>query len=45
MAFSASNRSVCASASPARSPRSYPRDDSQAWNIEDVTVYKQLTSA
>ena len=29
----------------ARGPRSYPRDDDQAWNIEDVTVYEQVTSA
>ncbi len=26
-------------------PRHYPRDDSRAWNIEDVTVYEQVTSA
>ena len=29
----------------ARGPRSYPRDDSRAWNIEDVAVYQQVTSA
>ena len=34
-----------AAASAARGPRSYPRDDSRAWNVEDVTVYEQLTSA
>jgi len=34
-----------AATSAARGPRSYPRDDSRAWNVEDVTVYEQLTSA
>jgi hypothetical protein len=34
-----------AAASAARGPRSHPRDDSRAWNVEDVTVYEQLTSA
>jgi hypothetical protein len=29
----------------AKGPRSYPRDDDRAWNIEDVTVYEQLASA
>jgi hypothetical protein len=29
----------------ARGPRSYPRDSDRAWNIEDVTVYQQVTSA
>lgn len=29
----------------ARGPRSYQRDDNRAWNIEDVTVYQQVTSA
>jgi hypothetical protein len=29
----------------AQGPRSYPRDDHRAWNIEDVTVYEQVTSA
>jgi hypothetical protein len=29
----------------ARGPRSSPRDDNRAWNIESVTVYEQLTSA
>ena len=28
----------------AQSPRSYPRDDNQAWNIEDVAVYQQVAS-
>ncbi len=34
-----------AATAAARGPRSYPRDDDQAWNIEDVTVYEQVTSA
>ena len=34
-----------ATASAARGPRSHSRDDSRAWNVEDVTVYEQLTSA
>jgi len=34
-----------AAASAARGPRSYPRDGSRAWNVKDVTVYEQLTSA
>jgi hypothetical protein len=29
----------------AQGPRSYPRDDDRAWNIEGVTVYQQLTTA
>jgi hypothetical protein len=29
----------------ARGPRSSPRDGNRAWNIENVTVYEQLTSA
>lgn len=29
----------------AQGPRSYPRDDNRAWNIEDVAVYRQVTSA
>ncbi len=28
----------------AQGPRSYARDDNRAWNIEDVTVYQQVTS-
>jgi Antibiotic biosynthesis monooxygenase len=28
----------------AQGPRSYPRDDDRAWNIEDVTVYQQLAT-
>lgn len=34
-----------AAAAAARGPRSYPRDGDRAWNIEDVTVYQQVTSA
>jgi hypothetical protein len=34
-----------AATAAARAPRSYPRDDSRAWNIEDVTVYEQVTTA
>jgi hypothetical protein len=34
-----------AAASAAHGPRNHPRDDSRAWNVEDVTVYEQLTSA
>jgi hypothetical protein len=29
----------------AQGPRSYPRDNTRAWNVESVTVYEQLTSA
>jgi hypothetical protein len=32
-------------AAAARGPRSTPRDNDRAWNIEDVTVYQQVTSA
>ena len=34
-----------AAAAAARGPRSFPRDESRAWNVEDVTVYQQVTSA
>jgi hypothetical protein len=34
-----------AAASAAQGPRSYPHDGSRAWNVENVTVYEQLTSA
>jgi hypothetical protein len=34
-----------AAAAAAHSPRSFPRDESRAWNVEDVTVYQQVTSA
>ena len=29
----------------AQGPRSFPRDEDRAWNVEDVTVYAQVTSA
>jgi len=29
----------------AQGPRSYPRDDNRAWNIEDVAVYQQVAAA
>ena len=29
----------------ARGPRGFPRDEGRAWNVEDVTVYEQVTSA
>ena len=29
----------------AQGPRSYPRDHNRAWNIEDVAIYQQVTSA
>jgi hypothetical protein len=34
-----------AATAAARGPRSYPRDGDRAWNIEDVTIYQQVTSA
>jgi hypothetical protein len=34
-----------AATTAAQGPRGYRRDDSRAWNIEDVTVYQQLTTA
>ena len=34
-----------AATAAAQGPRSFPRDDGRAWNIEDVTVYQQVTSA
>lgn len=34
-----------AATAAARGPRSFPRDDARAWNVEDVTVYEQVTSA
>ena len=34
-----------AATTAARGPCSSPRDDHRAWNIENVTVYEQLTSA
>ncbi len=32
-------------ATAAQGPRNFPRDESRAWNVEDVTVYEQVTSA
>jgi hypothetical protein len=29
----------------ARGPRGFPRDDARAWNVDDVTVYEQVTVA
>ena len=26
-------------------PRGLPRDEGRAWNVEDVTIYQQVTSA
>ena len=34
-----------AATAAARGPRSYLRDEGRAWNVEDVTVYEQITSA
>lgn len=34
-----------AATTAAQGPRSYPRDNDRAWNIEDVTVYHQLAAA
>jgi hypothetical protein len=34
-----------AATSAAQGPRNYPRDEDRAWNIENVTVYEELTSA
>jgi hypothetical protein len=39
--FSSENAATAA----ARGPRSFPRDDARAWNVENVTVYDQVTSA
>jgi len=36
---------VDAASAAARGPRSYARNDSRAWNIEDVTIYEQVTTA
>jgi hypothetical protein len=33
-----------AATAAADGPRSYPRDSSRAWNVEDVTVYQQVTA-
>lgn len=34
-----------AAVAAAAGPRSFPRDDTRAWNVDRVTVYEQLTSA
>jgi hypothetical protein len=34
-----------AAAAAAQGPRGFPRDETRAWNVEDVTVYQQVTSA
>ncbi|HEY2639598.1 MAG TPA: hypothetical protein VGI66_06895 [Streptosporangiaceae bacterium] len=34
-----------AATAAAQGPRSFPRDEGRAWNVEDVTVYEQVTSA
>ena len=34
-----------AAAAAAQGPRHFPRDEGRAWNVEDVTVYEQVTSA
>ena len=34
-----------AASAAAQGPRSYPRDHNRAWNIEEVAVYQQVTSA
>jgi len=34
-----------AAAAAAQGPRGLPRDEHRAWNVEDVTVYEQVTSA
>jgi hypothetical protein len=37
--------SEAAAAAAARCPRGFPRDQDRAWNVEDVTIYEQITSA
>ena len=34
-----------AATTAAQGPRNLPRDDGRAWNVEDVAVYEQVTSA
>jgi hypothetical protein len=34
-----------AATAAAQGPRSFPRDEDRAWNVEDVTIYEQVTSA
>jgi hypothetical protein len=37
--------SADAATAAARGPRGFPRDEARAWNVEDVTVYEQVSSA
>ncbi len=37
--------SEAAATAAAQGPRGFPRDQDRAWNIEDVTIYEQVTSA
>jgi hypothetical protein len=37
--------SEAAAAAAAQGPRSFPRDQDRAWNVENVTIYEQVTSA
>jgi hypothetical protein len=34
-----------AATAAAQGPRSFPRDEDRAWNVEGVTIYEQVTSA
>jgi hypothetical protein len=34
-----------AATAAAQGPRSFPRDEDRAWNVEDVIIYEQVTSA
>jgi hypothetical protein len=34
-----------AATAAAQGPRSFPRDEGRAWNVEEVTVYEQVTYA
>lgn len=34
-----------AATAAAQGPRNFPRDDGRAWNVEEVTVYEQVTAA
>ena len=37
--------SADAAIAAAKGPRSFPRDEGRAWNVENVTVYEQVTCA
>ena len=37
--------SADAATAAAMGPRSFPRDEDRAWNVENVTVYEQVTTA